>query len=409
MCRNCLPELNTNLADHIATARHKSAPVVLTTVPYYLPGFKGGGKLFTVRNLVAGLGDRFHFKVLTADRDLGDARAYPDIEVDRWNRHGDCEIFYAGPQRTSFTAIWRIFKQSDYDIIQLNSIWSRRFGLAPLMLRKAGRMPRKPMIIAPRGELGAGALAIKATRKRMLLAIGLRLGWFEDVTWQATCEEEAHDIRRVIGTGARIVIAPDLLSREYRHWKASRYGKRRDRLDVVFLSRISPKKNLHMAIEALRGLRGDIRFRVAGPIDDAAYWARCKKLMRTPGSNIRSDYLGPLSNPEVADCLAGHGLLFLPSANENFGFVILEALLSGCPVLLSDQTPWRNLKHEGVGWDIPLSQPDLMREALRECIAMDADSHKKISERAREYAIDFIQRDDSGPRNAAMFQEVLGS
>ncbi len=51
-------------------------PVVLSTVPYYLPGFKGGGKLVTIRNLVAALGNQFHFKVMTADRDLGDSESY---------------------------------------------------------------------------------------------------------------------------------------------------------------------------------------------------------------------------------------------------------------------------------------------------------------------------------------------
>ena len=48
--------------DRICT-RLSAKPVVLTTVPYYLPGFKGGGKLVTVRNLIAALRDQFHFKV----------------------------------------------------------------------------------------------------------------------------------------------------------------------------------------------------------------------------------------------------------------------------------------------------------------------------------------------------------
>ena len=399
--------LNTMLADHLASAPHRSRPVVLTTVPYYLPGFKGGGKLLTVRNLVAGLRDQFDFKVLTADRDLGDTRPYSDIALDRWNRYADCEIYHASARRASTASICRSLKNADYDIIHLNSLWSRRFGLVPLMLRKAGLIPRKPMIIAPRGELGPGAVAIKSARKRALLAIARCLGWFADVTWQASCPQEAGDIQRLARAGGRIVIAPDLLSGAYRSWKVSQYRKQRGRLEIVFLSRICPKKNLHSAIEALRGLSGDIRFRIAGPIDDAAYWARCLKLIRTLNSNIRTDYLGPLSTVGVADCLAHHGLLFLPSANENFGFVILEALLAGCPVLLSDQTPWRDLERRGIGWDLALSKPTLIRAALRECIAMDTDVHKLMSERARQYATEFIASDDSAVRNAAMFHAAL--
>ena len=226
--------------------------------------------------------------------------------------------------------------------------------------------------------------------------------------WQASGDEEARDIRNVFGAGARIAIAPDLLSAEYRSWRSSQYRKRPGQLDIVFLSRITPKKNLHLAIEALRGLDGDITFRIVGPVDDSQYWARCQKLIATLGPNIRIDYSGPIAISEVGNCFGRHGLFFLPTANENFGFVILEALLAGCPVLISDQTPWRDLPRKGIGWDLPLARPDLMRATLRHCIAMDAQSHRSISKRAREFALDYVARDDSANRNAAMFHSVLG-
>jgi glycosyltransferase involved in cell wall biosynthesis len=110
----------------------------------------------------------------------------------------------------------------------------------------------------------------------------------------------------------------------------------------------------------------------------------------------------------VGNCFGRHGLFFLPTANENFGFVILEALLAGCPVLISDQTPWRNLAEKGIGWDLPLSRPDLIRAALQRCIAMDAQSHRSMSIRAREFALDYVARDNSAAQNAAMFNRVLG-
>ncbi|HLI79669.1 MAG TPA: glycosyltransferase, partial [Candidatus Binataceae bacterium] len=353
-----------NLAGDIALRERK--PVVMTTVPYYLPGFKGGGKLFTVRNLVAGLSSRFHFKVLTADRDLGDARTYPGISANQWIASGNCEIFYADAQPDSMRSVCAQLSRTDYDILHLNSIFSRRFGIAPLMLRRFGRIPPRPMIVAPRGELAAGALAIKSARKKVFLATARKLGLFEGAIWQATSYEEAIAIRRIIGDDVPIAIAPDLLSAEYRKWKASQYRKRRGKLDIVFLSRIAPNKNLHLAIDALRGLEGDVTFRIAGPIDDWSYWARCQKSIGALGANVRVEYLGPLIASEVAACFGRHGLFFLPTANENFGFVILEALLAGCPVLLSEQTPWRNLARHGVGWDLPLYQPDLMRAALRD-------------------------------------------
>ncbi len=75
---------------------------------------------------------------------------------------------------------------------------------------------------------------------------------------------------------------------------------------------------------------------------------------------------GPLPPDRVAEALRANHLLFLPTRSENFGHVILEALAAGCPVLLSDRTPWRNLARAGVGWDLPLDRPELPRRAMAE-------------------------------------------
>jgi glycosyltransferase involved in cell wall biosynthesis len=385
----------------------KRKPVVLTTVPYYLPGFKGGGKLVTVRNLVAGLRDQFHFKVMTTDHDLGDTRSYEGIVPNRWVAARDCEVFYAGSRRGSPRSIREQLCRSDYDILHLNTIFSRSFGIFPLLLRRFGWAARRPMIIAPRGELAPGARAIKSGRKRGFLAAARALGLFADARWQASSEEEARDIRSLFGAGARISIAPDLLSAEYQSWRPSQYRKRAGQLDIVFLSRITPKKNLHLALEALRGLEGDITFRIVGPVDDARYWARCRKLIVTLGSNIRIDYSGPIAISEVGGCFGSHGLFFLPTSNENFGFVILEAMLAGCPVLMSDQTPWRDLSPKGIGWDLPLSRPELFRATLQNCIAMEGPAHRAMSARARDFALDYMAHDDSAARNAALLHSVL--
>ena len=382
-------------------------PVVLTTVPYYLPGFKGGGKLITVRNLVAGLSGQFRFKVLTASHDLGDAQSYEGIPPNRWMRSGESEIFYADRHRGWLQSIRLQLNRTDYDILHLNTIFSRPFGLVPLLLRRFGLTARRPMIVAPRGELAPGALAIKSGRKKGFLAAARRLGLFDEAMWQATGYEEARDIRNVFGSGIRITTAPDLLSAEYQSWQPSWYPKRPGQLDIVFLSRITPKKNLHLAIEALRGLAGNITFRIVGPIDESHYWTRCRKLIATLESNIRTDYSGPIATSEVGKAFGTHGLFLLPTASENFGFVILEALLAGCPVLISDQTPWRDLPAKGIGWDIPLARADLMREALQHCIAMDAEAHRAMSIRAREFALEYIAHDDSAARNAAMFHSVI--
>ncbi len=365
--------------------------------------------MVTVRNLVAGLSRRFHFKVLTANHDLGDIAPYPGIQPNRWSATESGETSYISADWNWSLTIARQLSGTDFDLLHLNTIFSRPFGIAPLLLRRFGAIPRRPVIVAPRGELAAGALAIKFARKRSFLRLARECGIFNDVWWQATCEDEAEDIRAHFGAEAKIGIAPDLLSADYQNWETSRYRKCKGQIDIIFLGRISPKKNLHLALEALRGLEGQITFRIVGPIDDSRYWESCRRLIATLDTNIRTEYLGPVAGSEVNTVFANHGLLLLPTANENFGFVILEALLAGCPVLISDQTPWRDLQNQGAGWDVPLSRFDLMRSILQDCIAMDAATHRELSVRARECALDYLARDNSADRNAGLFNSVLAS
>ncbi len=54
--------------------------VILCFVSYYLPGFKSGGPLRTIANMVDHLAPDFDFWIVTRDRDLGDAHGYENIK-----------------------------------------------------------------------------------------------------------------------------------------------------------------------------------------------------------------------------------------------------------------------------------------------------------------------------------------
>ena len=65
----------------------------------------------------------------------------------------------------------------------------------------------------------------------------------------------------------------------------------------------------------------------------------------------------------MSESLAKNDLFFFPAHGENYGHVIAEAMAAGCPVLISDQTAWRNLEEKGAGWDLPLDAPGRFRAA----------------------------------------------
>ena len=62
--------------------------------------------------------------------------------------------------------------------------------------------------------------------------------------------------------------------------------------------------------------------------------------------------------------------------------MILEALAAGCPVLLSDTTPWRDLSERRAGWDLPLTAPERFISVLQQVVSMNDTEHRRWSEGA---------------------------
>lgn len=107
---------------------------------------------------------------------------------------------------------------------------------------------------------------------------------------------------------------------------------------VLFLGRIHPKKNLPFLFKAWA--QADVgegwRLVVAGPAEEK-YLAKLKRLVISLKIDDNVTFLDFISGDDKAYLLQNARWLLLPSKQENFGIVVLEALQKGCPVAISDQ------------------------------------------------------------------------
>jgi glycosyltransferase involved in cell wall biosynthesis len=384
----------------------EARPEILVLCDYYQPGYKAGGPIRTISGVVEYLMHEFLFRLITRDRDLGETAAYPDISPNAWQVRSAIQIMYLPPIRLTPWALRRLLSSTEYDLLYINSCFSVPFGIVPLLLRRCSLIARRPVIVAPRGELAAGALAIHAFKKRLYIAAAKLLNLYSGVVLQASGAHEASDIRRCLGQQTKVMIAPDLVMAQ-EPAETRRVEKKPGELRLLFLGRISRMKNLDGALTILSGVAGAVSFSIYGPLEDAEYWARCQNLVAQLPDNVHVEYFGAVSPDRVSELMAQHDLLFLPTLGENFGHVILEAMAGGCPVLISDRTRWRDLEATGVGWDVPLEDPERFRRILRSCVSMGATEWRNLSERAREYAVQRLNDPDAREKNRAMFLTAL--
>ena len=106
---------------------------------------------------------------------------------------------------------------------------------------------------------------------------------------------------------------------------------------VGYLSVITPRKGLHVLIEAAAKLAADgrdIRLRVAGQVLDRRYWRGIEATVRESGLGDRFEYLGEVSFAEKVALLHSLSAFCQPSIKpEALGTASLEAQAAGVPVV----------------------------------------------------------------------------
>ena len=144
-------------------------------------------------------------------------------------------------------------------------------------------------------------------------------------------------------------------------------------------------------IERLQDLEGPaIELTIAGSIDDSNYWSECERKLSNLPRNVQVKLIGPVDYEIGLEFLVNNHFIILPTLGENFGYVLLEALAAGTPLIVSDLTPWTHVAENGTGWSISLDRTDEWIDMLRTCVNMDNDQFIEMSKNARKLAIEWL-------------------
>jgi glycosyltransferase involved in cell wall biosynthesis len=107
-------------------------------------------------------------------------------------------------------------------------------------------------------------------------------------------------------------------------------------LHLIFLSRIHPKKGIELLMDALSQVSFPFQLSIVGE-GEATYVESLKLKADSLKIKDRITWTGAIQGDEKFQILAEHDLFVLPSFNENFANVVIEALAVGTPVLISHQ------------------------------------------------------------------------
>jgi glycosyltransferase involved in cell wall biosynthesis len=336
---------------------------VLVFIDWYRPGYKAGGPTQSCANLVDHLaGKDIYFSIITRNTDYYETTPYLAIKSNTWIKFSENhQVYYISDECLNKNTLFELMKSIDADVLYINGIYSRWFSITPLQLaRKIQRNWR--IVIASRGMFAPSAIAIKSWKKKLYLKWAKWTSFYKHVTFHATSEHEVSHIRNAVGESAKVISAGNLPERKERTYISKH--KKEGELHLICIARIAPEKNIAYALNILEHVHSQIKLDIYGPVYDEEYAEQCYAQALTLPANIAVHFHGPVIPESIDDLLAKANVLFLPSRGENFGHVILQSLLSSCPVIVSDQTPWRDLEKKQAGYDLSLDYPQQFIDAI---------------------------------------------
>jgi glycosyltransferase involved in cell wall biosynthesis len=303
-----------------------------------------GGPSVGVRNIMEALRRRaVEVDVLTTDDDgAQQRRAVAPGAVELLNGQ---RVHYF-PRQTARYGIslpllpWIGRHVRDYDVVHTHGL----FSFLPLAVAWHARAAGVPYIMRPAGVLDSWGMKNKSARVKfasLRLLEGPLLRRAAAVHFTTDLER---DRAARLGLNLRGVVVPlgfdfaaDPRTEPRQPREAPDELEAGDKPVILYLSRLHPVKRLDLLLRAFAGLpqRSDLVLAIAGE-GDPAFVAGLKALAVELGIAASVRWLGFAAGVRKQRLLAAATIFVLPSASENFGIAVIEAMNAGAPVIVTE-------------------------------------------------------------------------
>lgn len=368
----------------------------------YLPGKQYGGPTTSVYNFTEMMGDDFDLRVVCMDHDLNQKERYSGIRKG-WNRVGKAKVFYISQKQNNYKFVGTMIKRFSPDLIYASSVMEIEFNFVMFQVARKNKIP---VILVPRGDLCDWSIQLKAWKKLPFLKLMKSIGYFKNMYFQSTLQEETSNITKYLGVPKERIY--NLENVPMVPLKREQYVKKQGRLKVLFISRIHKQKNLPYAIKVVNKAKCNIDLDIYGPVEEQEQWSQCLLEMQKSPSNIHIEYRGQLTPEEARQVYKDYDCFLFPTLCENYGHVIAEALANNVPIIISrGTTPWDDIETSGGGSAIPLNHAAGFVASLEKYAAMDENEYREVMENVYQYASEKMNINKIKCEYKLMIEDVL--
>ena len=249
----------------------------------------------------------------------------------------------------SIKLLTRLFKSCD--AVHFHTPWEPSNIPAAKLCRELG----VPYVVSIHGMLDDWSMSQRSLKKRLYLALGACTMLEKAAAVHCTAEAELTQSKRWYPKGRGIVVPLVFDIEPYRELPGPELARQAFDIDaakpvVLFLSRVHVKKGVHILVDAAKLLadRGvDAQFLIAGTGDEE-YTNRIKQQIASNNLEGRVRMLGMVKGAQKLSLYQAANVFALPTSQENFGFVLPEALACSVPAITTRGVDtWPELEASG--------------------------------------------------------------
>lgn len=372
---------------------------LLHVVPTYYPAVRYGGPIHSVHGLCRALAVEGHeVEVHTTSVDGPKRLDVPEgVPVDvegvrvRYFRSRFDRLYWSPQMRRALDDA-----VSQVDVVHLHSVYLWPTAAAARVARCRG----VPYVISPRGMLVPELIA---ARNSILKRCWIRLIETKNLRFadrlHLTSPQEFRDLKRCGLALAPVVEIPNGVDFDTDFYRSPTAGH------VLYLGRISWKKNLLALVNAICALP-NASLTLAGP-DEEDLVATLLKQSRALGAASRVRWVGQVERSERIKLFSSACLTVLPSFNENFGNVVIEAMAQGCPVLVTPEVGARCVVEDcGGGWVAGGTSEHQLREALSSALS-DPQTGEERGLNAARYVRNELSWSTVASKMSSVYKSIL--
>ncbi|MFQ5349629.1 MAG: glycosyltransferase [Thermoanaerobaculia bacterium] len=295
------------------------------------------------------------------------------------------------------------------DLLLLHGMWRPRNSQLASLARRRG----VPYVMIPHGMLDDWPMGQKPLRKRLYHLLLERRNLDSAACVVATSEAERLQASRWVPHD-RISVAPlpisPVLARLAGEPGPASDQEAADELTVLFLSRLDPKKGADVLIEAVglmkrRGIFCRLLIAGSGP---SQYVRELERLVEREGIADRTRFLGWVDGPQKLSLYRVADLFSLPTSQENFGRVLVEALACRTPVITTRQAGlWQRICDAGGGL-LADRTPEAFATAITDLLA-DRPRRERMGEAGRNWVMAWLDDGELIGRYESMFRRAVGN